>query len=155
MAIGAFVQKATPPEVQKGRSRVRRGGKRKLTPLEVAVDDASRRSTSGVWEDAKGATLVGLYAFAHKLTYGVLPDELQDARLFTVASKLAARMVHVHFGDDWSRSVDFIRWTWEREKGRDAWARAQGVDRNRMSWKLQFSASFVTDYRAAPTRRRR
>ena len=90
MAIASFLAKVPPPPTP-GRPRVRRGGRRKLSPLDVAVDDAQRRSASGDWgEGTKGATLVGLYAFCHRLTYGIVPDELQEQRLFYAAAKRAA-----------------------------------------------------------------
>lgn len=153
MAIGAFLAKVPPPPPP-GRPRVRRGGRRKLSPLDVALDDAERRSKSGDWDGAKGATLVGLYAFCHRLTYSVVPDELQDPRLFFAAAKRAATLVHDQFNDDFGSAVSFVVWSWEREKRKEAWARGCGADRNRMSWRLQFSAALITDWRVDSRRRR-
>lgn len=157
MTIAAFVKAAAPPEEkQAGRPRVRRGGRRPLTPLEVAVDDASHRAQSGDWDEAKGSTLVGLYALCHRLIYGILPDELQEQPLFHAAAKLAKQMVHAHFVDDFAGAAGFVKWSWEREKRKDTWARANGVDRKRMAWRTQFSAALVTDWRIAerkPVRR--
>ena len=151
MSIAAFVKNAAPPDPPKertaGRPRVRRGGRKQLTPLEVAIDDATHRAKSGDWDDAKGATLVGLYALCHRLIYGIVPDELQELPTFHAAAKLAKAITHAHFADDFASSAVFVKWCWEREKRKDTWARRNGIDRNRMSWRLQFSASMVTDWR--------
>lgn len=141
---------------KEGRTRTRSTGRRHLLPVEVAVDDAKRRAASGEWAGAKGATLVGLYAFCHRLIYGLLPEELREAPQFRAASKAAATFAHAHFDDDLGAVAAYIKWAWEREKKKHTWALRNGATRNRMSWRLQFSPSLLTDYkieRQQPRRR--
>ena len=125
-----------------------------LSPLEVAVDDASRRAESGDWEGAKGSSFIGLYALCHRMVYGILPCELQELGCFRAAAKQAALVAHTAFGDDPSEMAEFVRWAWEREKARAKWARSQHFDRNRMGWRMQFSRGLETDYRVAKAQRR-
>ena len=125
-----------------------------LTPLEIVVDDASRRAASGDWAGAKGGTLVGLYALCHRMVYGVLPGELEQVGLFRQACKQAASLMHELFSDDASAVAAFVRWSWEREKRRNAWAQSKQIERNRLGWRAQFSRALETDYRVASKQRR-
>lgn len=119
------------------------------------MDDAKRRAESGDWDGAKGSTLAGLYAFCHELIYGVVPDELQQRGIFHAAAKAAAHLVHTSFDDDFAAAAAFVRWSWEREKRLRDWAKSKNADRRRLSWRLQFSASLVTDWRVAMSTARR
>ena len=121
--------------------------RKQLALIDVAVDEAQRRARTGDWEDAKAATFVGLYALCHRLVYGVLPSELVAAGTFKLAVRMAAKAKHELFHDDGIALVEFVRWTWEREKRKNSWAQSKSVDRNRMSWKWQFSRAMETDYR--------
>jgi len=141
--------------VDHGKPRARSTGRRKLQEVEVAIDDAKRRAGSGEWEGARGATLVGLYGFCHELIYGVVPDELRELPTFRMASKLAAGFTHEHFEDDFGAAASFIKWAWEREKGKHNWALSNGISRNRLSWRLQFSASLLTDWKVQRHKRGR
>jgi hypothetical protein len=152
--IGGFLASALP-HVEPGTPRVRRGGRKQLLPVEVALDDARRRAGSGEWEGAKGSTLVGLYALCHQLIYGIVPEELRELPAFRGAAKQAAGFVHAHFGDDYGAAAAFVKWAWEREKKKHVWALKNGATRNRMSWRLQFSASLLTDWRVERQPRRR
>lgn len=139
------------PSANGPKPRTRR---RHLTHLEIAVDDAKRRASSGDWDGAKGATLVGLYAMCHRMVYGVLPGELEQIGVFRAASKQALRCVHELFNDDACAVAAFVRWSWEREKRRDAWAREKMIERSRLGWRAQFSRGLETDYRVAHQARR-
>lgn len=134
-------------EQKKPRQRVRRS--KALTPIEVSIDDASRRARSGEWAGARGKTFVGLYAMCHRLIYGVIPSEVQDKAGFAAASKHAARALHELFKDDPSEMAAFIRWAWEVEKRKHTWAQSKAIDRKRLGWRAQFSRSLETDYRIA------
>lgn len=152
--IGSFLASVQVPEP--GRPRVRRGGRRQLLPIEVALDDARRRAASGEWDGAKGSSLVGLYALCHELIYGIVPEELRELASFRFAAKQAASFAHDHFDDDFGAAAGFVKWAWEREKRKHTWALKNGVDRNRLSWRLQFSAMLLTDWKVeqrAPRRR--
>lgn len=127
-----------------------------LTDLEVALDGAMRRARTGYWEDAKSSVLVGLYAFCHKLVYGIVPIELDQGREFIIATRLAKKLHHEAFADDTQRMVEFIRWSWEREKRVHAWAQSKMIlDRRPMSYKAQFSRAKQTEYRVALTQQKR
>lgn len=137
-----------------GPKRAPRKRKPKPAPLKQAIEDAQRRSSSGDWDDATGATFVGLYALCHRLIYGVEPADLVPRGPFQAAAKAAKTCLHANFDDDPSDFVDFIRWTWVREEKREAWARANHKERGRISIRLQFSPSLITDYRVDRERRR-
>ncbi len=123
------------------------------TDLEASVSNAAARVRSGEWSDADGRLLVGLYAWCHRATYGILPPELEDRAEFRAASRAALKTLHDSFEDDGPAVVVFMRWAWKREKERSAWATREKIDRNRMGWRLQFSLRLVGDYRVATARR--
>lgn len=127
-----------------------------MNKVEIAIDEASRRALSGEWEGSKGATFVGLYAMCHRMVYGVTPSELALQPVFNAAAKMARAMMHELFDDQPEQFAAFIRWAWEVEKRKAAWAQAKAVDRRRLSWRYQFSRSLETDYRIElKTKRRR
>lgn len=123
--------------------------------LEAAISDAERRAASGEWEQATGRSFVGLYALCHRLVYGVLPEELAEKGALGLAAKMATTCLHVSFGDDRAAFVEFIKWTWEREKGREMWALQNGKTRSRLGVRLQFSGSLITDHRVDLQRRQK
>lgn len=149
-AIASFCEDFSKP---RGGPKIRRRTK-PLPAITVAMDDARRRAMTGDWTGSKGSTLVGLYAICHKMIYGVVPDELYHAATMRAASRLAASSLHVVFRDEASEAVAFIRWSWEREKRKNAWASQKGFDRSRLGWKFQFSRSLFTDYRVHRQTRR-
>lgn len=133
----------------------RMGGERRgrpLSDLELNLRVAETRALSGEWEGATGPVFVGLYALCHRLAYAVLPLELEERREFSLASRAALSTLHAHFDDDCDAFVGYVRWAWLREQGRVAWAKSQSIERNRLGWRLVFSARMVTDYRATRSR---
>ena len=103
---------------------------------------------SGDWDAATGMHLVALYEFCHREVYGVEPLELgADAKAWYSASSAAERLVKNFFEGDYGRCVSFVHWIWRREEGREKWRREQNRDGGRIGWRLQFSASAVSDYR--------
>lgn len=149
--IRSFVSQFEKEPTTGPRPRMRKA--KQLSAVDVALDDARRRAASGDWETAKGSTLVGLYALCHQMIYGVVPSELMQDSVFRIAAKLAAKQMHELFRDDPTEVAAFVRWAWEREKGRVAWAQSKSIDRNRMGWKAQFSRAMETDYRVSRTQR--
>lgn len=127
----------------------------KLSGLEIAESDASKRAETGEWEDASARSFVGLYAMCHRMTYGVEASDLREKFKFNGATKAATKALHDFFDDDKSEFVEFIKWTWEREKGREEWAARESKIRGRMGIRLQFSAGMITDYRVESERRNR
>ena len=55
--------------------------------------------------------------------------------------------VDKEFGGDPSKMVAFMHWAWKGEQRREAYAKDKGYERRRMSWRVQFSAELLTDYR--------
>lgn len=119
------------------------------TELEAALLEARRRAGDGEWNGAKAPAFVGLYALCHVLTYGVEPAELAAGGEWRAASRAALNLLHTFFLDDGNEFASFIRWTWQREKGRLEWLHGQGREVNRIGWRLQFSLQKATDYRVA------
>lgn len=150
MDVAAFLNHNRPTKPPEGTRR----GKPK-PPWKVALEDAERRAATGDWEDATARSFVGLYALCHRLTYGVDALDLAEPGALQGATRAATRALHVHFGDDKSELVEFVKWVWEREKGREEWAAREGKNRGRLNARIQFSAALVTDYRVDMTRRKR
>lgn len=100
---------------------------------------------------------MGLYAACHEMVYGVLPEELEEVRLFKLAAREASRLLRASFKGEVDAAVEYLKWVWGREKGRVQWAASQSPpkERVRLGWRLSFSESFVTDYRVALASRRR
>lgn len=132
-------------------------GDRPPSKFQAALQAARRRAQSGEWATADGEAIVGLYAVCHEMVYGVLPSELEEGRLFKLASREAARLMRVSFGGDVDAAVEYLKWVWGREKGRVQWAASQSPprERGRLGWRLSLSEGFVTDYRVALASRRR
>lgn len=100
--------------------------------------------------------LVALWARCHAQVYGAAPAELtRDAWL--PAKSAAEKLVREEFDGDVAAAVEFLRWTWTREKQREDRARRVGEDRvSRIGWRLMFAQRYLlTDYRVDLARRGR
>lgn len=128
---------------------------KKRGDLELAIADAERRAASGEWEEATGRSFVGLYALCHRIVYGVLPEDLAEKGALGLAAKMANTCLHTSFGDDRSAFVEFIKWTWDREKSRELWRLQNGKQGGRIGIRLQFSGSLITDHRVDLARRKK
>jgi hypothetical protein len=127
-------------------------GRAKATPIELAVAEAKRRSREGDWSGAKGKVFVGLYALCHEIVYGDVPLELTENQELTIGARMVNRVLHDFFDDDPDALVEFIKWSWEAEKRKESWALRNGISRQRMRVRLQFSARLVQDYRTEKQR---
>lgn len=142
-----FVVVRTPAERKaKVRAKTRRS-------LAGALRDAQERMAKhkagdrAAWEDAGPAALVGLYAILHTSVYGVEPAELQEGQTVVGAMSAAKRLI----GDlgEPIYAVEFLRWTWAREKKRHA----KGDGDWRVTWRQQFvSRALLTDFRVVLAR---
>ena len=150
MDVATFLNHNRPQKPPQGAIRGR-----KKTALEVALENAEKRAASGRWDDATAGAFVGLYAMCHRLTYGVDAADLAERGTFQAATRAATRALHDHFGDDKAELVEFVKWVWEREKGREEWAAREGKSRGRLNVRIQFSAGLVTDYRVDQSRHKR
>lgn len=149
MDVASFLSHNTKRKPPPGTRRTRR-----RPDWEVSLEDAEKRAASGKWEDAQIRSFVGLYAFCHRLTYGVDDLDLEDKAVWRSATRQATRVLHNHFNDDKAEMVEFIKWVWEREAGREEWAKREGKNRGRLNVRIQFSARIITDYRVDRSRRR-
>lgn len=90
--------------------------------------------------------VVGLFILLHSQVYGVEPEDLLDGHAMDGAMSAARRMVEEDFAGRLDCALEFVRWTWKREKrqfpGRPSdW---------RITWRWQLaSKSLMTDYRIA------
>jgi hypothetical protein len=123
--------------------------------VEKMIAEMNEMRTSNDWSEARPAHLVALYAWAHAQVYGVPASELVGLNWLAAASA-SAKLVRDEFGDDPSVAVEFMRWTWKREKSREQWRRDNGKDGGRLTWRAQFQQRYVlTDYRIDQARKAR
>ncbi len=108
--------------------------------------EAVRRMRSGEWEGAGTLAFVALYAHLHEGVYGCAPADL-DPRTRLAATNMARRMLDREFDEDPAALAEFMRWCWKREAANEKWRRENARDGRRISWRLQFSSSLLTDYR--------
>lgn len=111
--------------------------------VDQSLAEVDRMVASKDWSAARPRHFVALYFKMHAHVYGTEPAELRG-KTWTAACLMAARLFERELGSDVDRFVNFLAWTWKREKR----AHARGSDdRRRMGWRLQFSPALVTDYR--------
>lgn len=122
------------------------------------VEIARSLSKSGEWDTASPARyselLVGLYIVCHEKVYTVYPTEL-NPEIFAVAVGAARKMLYDQFDGKVFDAVQFMRWLWTREIGKERWRKENAVEARRIDWRSQFSgAYFITDYRIHLARNR-
>lgn len=140
--IDSFATKAKPKRKKTARS---------ASGYSKSVEEAMVFAKHGDWEGAEPRHMVGLYAALHTQVYGVPPDELKDVWRGAVAS--AKSMLEKNFDNDPYKLVEFIRWTWLRERKREEKRRAEKQDGSRIGWVLQFKhQAMLTDYRVEVAR---
>lgn len=148
-ASGRIDFDSLPPPAEK-----RRGGKPRPNPRAVAAateearQRVQKRAVPGVWDDADGGLLVGLYAVMHEEAYKVPALEL--AGDWAPASSTASRFLRDECEGVGEKAVAFVRWVWAREIRR---VRGDSPSDFRISWRYQFSKKLWTDYLSARARR--
>jgi len=137
-------------------ARVSLSGKRG-DPLGQAIREVEEMRKDDDWSRAEPRHLLGLYAWLHKEVYSVDPDELRKPQEWAHAVRAVENFLKVV--GTVQVAVDFLRWTWAREQGREGKRKTWPADSpfareaNRIGWRLQFSTgSMLTDYRVARTR---
>lgn len=136
-----------------------KGGKRRAASPTRAYDRAAEeiaafRSDPDRWVTGTPAHFVALYAWLHAEVYGAPPAELRSDAWWGAVSA-AAKLLRDEFSGEPLRLLDYIRWTWRRERGREqkAAARDDGGESRRIGWKLQFVYKhLLTDYRVDAAR---
>lgn len=134
-----------------GTARPKRQKRVRVEQVTRELEEAIRtKATNGL----RPVHLVALWARCHERVYGAAPAELTpDAWLY--AASAAGKLVRDEFRGDVSAAVEFLRWTWSREKYREERAKREAVDRvSRIGWRLQFAQRYLlTDYRVSLARR--
>lgn len=103
-------------------------------------------SDSGNWNAASPHHLVSLVASCHEEVYGVVDFELEAPKTFGLAAILAKNLLSKRFNGNVQAMVEFIRWTWKREKAREQWRIENQKEGKRISFRLQFSDSLFSDF---------
>jgi hypothetical protein len=120
---------------------------------ERAIEEVNRIRAAQDWASVTPTHAVALFAWCHAQVYGVPPGDL-DGEGWTHAVFAAARMLKTQFNGDVLAFVAFLRWSWTRERSRETWRRANGGGGFRMTWRIQFSGTMMTDYRVDLLRQR-
>jgi hypothetical protein len=111
---------------------------------QIAIDEVASGTTNFAGLDYRA--VVGLFILMHAKIYGVEPLELQDGREMDGAMSSARRLVDSDFGGRLDYALDFVRWTWARERRQFANRQSDW----RIGWRWQMtSRALVTDYRVA------
>lgn len=131
------------PEPSSKSTRKRNGAK----ALASARRDLETIRESGSWASAQPRHFVALYAWLHETVYGVAPAELGTDAFFGAVSA-AGKLLRDEFGDRPEALVEFLRWTWRRERAFEKKRRLDGEGGRRIGWRLQFVLRhLLTDYR--------
>ena len=138
-----------------GSSRGEKRDRKTITDgrFDKAVREAEAMMRGGDWADAKPLHFVALYVVLHEGVYGVSPGELGPQQRLQ-ACGFAHRLLKHEFDEEPAAMAAFVRWTWQREKEREQWRRANARSGGRIGWRLQFSGTLLTDYRIDCERRK-
>lgn len=137
-----------PEKKSKSKSANQAGSRRR-----AHIADVAQRVESKDWNDAGPRHLVALYWFCHTKVYGTEPKELDTAAAWTRAMMFAGKLVREEFEGDVQLAIRFMRWTWNREKEREAWRRQNRRSGGRITWQQQFVHRYlVSDWRTDKTR---
>lgn len=121
--------------------------------IQESFDECEKMRDSDDWSKATARHLVALYSWCHEQVYGAAPAELVGY-VWKSACSAAAKMVTEQFDGDYQKAVEFVRWTWAREHGREEWRIKNQQQGSRIGWKLQFvTMHILTDYRIDMARR--
>lgn len=114
-----------------------------------ARDELQTMLMTSNFSSAKPTHLVALYEWCHEQVYGARPSELDTGNSWKLATFAAARLTRDEFAEDIQQAIEFVRWTWQRERVREHMRRTGKNDSvGRIGWRLQFvTRHLVTDYR--------
>lgn len=137
-----------------GRPPPRQGKAPKISPARIAkfLADVGEFMAEGDWSTASEGHYVALYVVLHHKVYGLKPAELDDGAQYFQAMR-AAKAFYASTSLAPDDMVDFLRWTWAREEGRERWRRDNAKDGQRVGWRLQFGGAMLSDYRVDKLRR--
>lgn len=103
------------------------------------------------WSACAARHIVALYDLMHERTYGV-ESSMTSAERYR-CTLMAGGFVKRHFRGDFEAAIDYLRWVWTREIGREARRRETGADGGRIGFALMVSTSMLDDWRVANARR--
>jgi hypothetical protein len=143
VAAFAGVDKKRGPRGRAGRVEVRR-----------LVDEIRQLVRGDGPKVMKPRELVALYYLCHTEVYGAEPTELVgDA--WRQACLAVGRLIKTEFAGNSADVVEFVRWTWRRERWREE-RRQDGERKWRITWRQQFvRRDLLSDYRTEQARRAR
>lgn len=139
----------------KPRGKPRTSAQKGRDTLARLIANAKIRSRDGEWDDAKPRDFVGLFALCHQIVYGIEPIELATKTELMKATRVAKKCLSNFFDDDPHELVEFIKWVWKRQEGKEAWALREGKNLSRLNVFAQFSPQKVSDYRIEIVRSQR
>jgi hypothetical protein len=147
--IQAEAARSVESLVDPAKKRRKKGAPTRSYVRRLIVEAAERRRSDD-WDGAKPRHLVALYLILHSWCYGVEAEEVVGVA-WNAAVSAAGKLLRDEFDDKIEEAVEFIRWVWKRERGREKWRRENGGGGGgRVGWRLMFAQrSFVTDYRVA------
>lgn len=137
LPIGRFAGAAPPPKPQAVTRDSLARARMQMRAMRESRD----------WSGATPIHLVALYEWFHMTVYEVEVSELAAVKECAAAVAAAARLLRDQFRDDVTSMASFMRWLWLREEEREQWRRSKRVGGKRIGWRLQFSASLVTEWR--------
>lgn len=137
----------------------KRARNRPRTPpgvVRAAQAAVRERLTTREWASATPEELVGLFAWCHAKVYAVEAEVALDrgASWWLASRAAASQLANDHHGDA-VQMVDYIRWVWDRENGRERWRRQNGREGGRLSWRLVLGqgTALLADWRLSIARR--
>jgi hypothetical protein len=142
--LNDWVEKATPKS-----ERTKPGVPKKV--WERALQRVSNSFETGDWSASMPLDLVATYALCHRFVYKVDASELTPSELHK-AKLIANRFFVKEFERDLSQFVEYARWVFKREKMRETKRVGDELNGQRIGWRLFFSGSLLTDWRAAKMR---
>ena len=121
-------------------------GTKRPTGLARQLTETHTMMKSDDWSKAKASHLVALYSILHEMVYGVAPelkgDELKLAKLS------AGTFLKSRCSGNFVKAVEYMKWVWKRERGREEWRREKHIDGKVLGWRLILKhPAFWTEYR--------
>jgi hypothetical protein len=120
---------------------------RKIKSLESYALEAKIRSRSGDWDGCTPEVFIGLYVYCYRYVYGSFPSQLKDRCKLYGIIKIVSKLFRTRFDNNHSEFVEYIKWTWLKEKSVLNWSIANGYSKKPMSPYKQFGDHTVDAYR--------
>jgi hypothetical protein len=117
------------------------------------LEETREMITSGDWAGFSARHVLALYDLMHEKCYGVAPIMTSKERHTAVLA--GGGFVKRIFDGSFEDAVEYFRWIWDREIGREAWRKAEQKETRPMSFYWSISTRLVNDYRVAMANRRR